>query len=67
MPEVQMATEKAKLNKTLRRWDLALFTACAIIGFDSLAYTTSVGLGQAITWLIITFFIFLIPLGFLMS
>ena len=46
---------------------MALFTACAIIGFDSLAYTTSVGLGQAITWLVITFFIFLIPLGFLMS
>jgi len=67
MPDVEMRTEKAKLNKTMRRWDLALFTACAIIGFDSLAYTTSVGLGQAITWLIITFFIFLIPLGFLMS
>jgi amino acid transporter len=60
-----MASEKAKLNKTLRRWDMALFTACAIIGFDSLAYTTSVGLGQAITWLIITFFIFLIPFGLL--
>ena len=67
MPEVEMRTEKAKLHKTLRRWDLALFAACAIIGFDSVAYTTSVGLGQAITWLIITFFIFLIPLGFLMS
>ncbi len=65
MPEIQMATEKAKLTKTLRRWDMALFTACAIIGFDSLAYTTSVGLGQAITWLIITFFIFLIPFGLL--
>ena len=65
MPEVEMQTEKAKLNKTLRRWDMALFTACAIIGFDSLAYTTAVGLGQAITWLIITFFIFLIPFGFL--
>ncbi len=67
MPDIEMATEKAKLTKTLRRWDMALFTACAIIGFDSLAYTTSVGLGQAITWLIITFFIFLIPLGLLLS
>jgi amino acid transporter len=63
MPEVEMRTEKAKLHKTLRRWDLALFGACAIIGFDSLAYTTASGLGQAITWLIITFFIFLIPFG----
>ena len=67
MPDIEMATEKAKLTKTLRRWDMALFTACAIIGFDSLAYTTSVGLGQAIAWLIITFFIFLIPLGLLLS
>ena len=67
MPDVEMRTEKAKLHKTLRRWDLALFGACAIIGFDSLAYTTSVGLGQAITWLIITFFIFLIPFGLMMS
>jgi amino acid transporter len=60
-----MQTEKAKLTKTLRRWDMALFTATAIIGFDSLAYTTAVGFGQAITWLIITFFIFLIPFGLL--
>ena len=65
MPEVEMRTEKAKLRKTLRRWDLALFGACAIIGFDSLAYTTASGYGQAITWLIITFFIFLIPFGLL--
>jgi len=67
MPDLDMRTEKAKLHKTLRRWDLALFSACAIIGFDSLAYTTSAGLGQAITWLIITFFIFLIPFGFIIA
>jgi amino acid transporter len=60
-----MRTEKAKLHKTLRRWDMALFTACAIIGFDSLAYTTASGLGQAVTWLVITFFVFLIPFGLL--
>ena len=65
MPEVEMRTEKAKLHKTLRRWDMALFTACAIIGFDSLAYTTASGLGQAVTWLVITFFVFLIPFGLL--
>ena len=65
MPDVEMRTEKAKLHKTLRRWDLALFGACAIIGFDSVAYTTASGLGQAVTWLIITFFIFLIPFGLL--
>jgi amino acid transporter len=65
MPEIEMRAEKAKLNKTLRRWDMALFTACAIIGFDTLAYTVKVGLGQAITWIIITFFIFLIPFGLL--
>jgi glutamate:GABA antiporter len=65
MPDVEMRTEKAKLNKTLRRWDMALFTACAIIGFDTLAYTVKVGLGQAVTWIVITFFIFLIPFGLL--
>ena len=65
MPDVEMRTEKAKLDKTLRRWDMALFTACAIIGFDTLAYTVKVGLGQAVTWIIITFFIFLIPFGLL--
>ena len=67
MPDVEMRTEKAKLHRTLRRWDMALFTACAIIGFDSLAYTTSLGYGQAVTWSAITFFIFLIPFGFLMA
>jgi hypothetical protein len=29
--------EKAKLRKVLRRFDLVLFTACAIVGLDSVA------------------------------
>ena len=41
MPDVEMRTEKAKLHKTLRRWDLALLGACAIIGFDSVANATA--------------------------
>ena len=65
MPGVEMRTEKAKLTRTLRRFDMALFGACAIIGFDSLAYCASAGLGQAVTWLAITVVIFLIPFGLL--
>ena len=32
-----VASEKAKLRKVLRRFDLVLFTACAIVGLDSVA------------------------------
>jgi glutamate:GABA antiporter len=58
--------EKAKLQKTLRRLDLVLFTACAIITIDTLAFTASVG-DQAITWLAISFALFLIPYGMLVA
>src|SRR5438067_12502480 len=56
--------EKAKLRKVLGRLDLILFTACAIVGLDTVAFTASVG-GQAITWLVVSFFLFLIPYGLL--
>ena len=56
--------EKAKLRKVLRRFDLVLFTACAIVGLDTVAFAASVG-GQAITWLAISFVLFLIPYGLL--
>lgn len=65
MADVALRTEKAKLHKVLRRWDLALFGACAIIGLDSVAYTTAHGAGQAITWLAISVVLFLIPYGLL--
>ena len=42
------ALEKANLRKVLSRIDLVLFTACAILGFDTVAASAEVG-AQAIT------------------
>jgi glutamate:GABA antiporter len=56
--------EKAKLRKVLRRFDLVLFTACAIVGLDSVAAAAQAG-AQAITWLLISLVVFLIPYGML--
>ena len=54
--------EKAKLRKVLRRFDLVFFTACAIVGLDSVAAAAEAG-AQAITWLVISLVLFLIPYG----
>lgn len=43
-----VAREKSKLRKVLRRTDLVLFTACAIVGLDSVAFAAEAG-AQAIT------------------
>ena len=56
--------EKAKLRKVLRRFDLILFTACAIVGLDSVAAAAQAG-AQAVTWLVISLIVFLIPYGML--
>ncbi len=56
------AAEKAKLRKVLGRSDLVLFTACAIVGLDSVAAAAQAG-AQAITWLVISLVLFLIPYG----
>jgi amino acid transporter len=56
--------EKAKLRKVLGRFDLVLFTACAIVGLDSVAAAAEAG-AQAITWLLISLVIFLVPYGML--
>ena len=58
--------EKAKLRKVLGRFDLVLFTACAIVGLDSVAFAASAG-AQAITWLLVSLVIFLIPYGMLVA
>lgn len=54
--------EKAKLRRVLRRFDLVLFTACAIVGLDSVAAAAEAG-AQAIIWLAISLVVFLIPYG----
>jgi glutamate:GABA antiporter len=56
--------EKAKLRRVLGRFDLILFTACAIVGLDSVAQAAEAG-AQAITWLAISLVLFLIPYGML--
>jgi len=56
--------EKAKLRRVLGRLDLVLFTACAIVGLDSVAQAAEAG-AQAITWLVISLVLFLIPYGML--
>src|SRR5579863_10579634 len=61
-----VAQEKAKLRKVLRRMDLVLFTACAIVGLDSVAFAAEAG-AQAITWLLVSLVIFLIPYGMLVA
>lgn len=61
-----VAPEKAKLRKVLRRFDLILFTACAIVGLDSVAFAAQAG-AQAITWLAISLVLFLIPYGMLVA
>ena len=58
--------EKAKLRKVLKRSDLVLFTACAIVGLDSVAFAAEAG-AQAITWLVISLVVFLIPYGMLVA
>ncbi len=63
MAEVELKHEKAKLVKTLKRWDLVFFSVCAIIGLDAVAGLAKWGLGQGITWFIIFVFLFLLPYG----
>jgi Amino acid transporters len=61
-----VASEKAKLRKVLSRFDLVLFTACAIVSLDSVAFAAEAG-AQAITWLLISLVLFLIPYGMLVA
>jgi glutamate:GABA antiporter len=61
-----VAREKSKLRKVLRRFDLVLFTACAIVGLDSVAAAAQAG-AQAMTWLLVSLVLFLIPYGMLIA
>src|SRR6516165_5687477 len=62
-----VAREKAKLRKVLRRFDLILFTACAIVGLESVAFAAQQAGAQAITWLLISAVLFLVPYGMLVA
>jgi amino acid transporter len=61
-----VAQQKSKLRKVLRRFDLVLFTACAIVSLDSAAAVSQAG-PQAITWLFISLVLFLVPYGMLVA
>ena len=63
MAEVALRKEKAKLVRTLKRWDLVFFSVCAIIGLDAVAGLAKWGLGQGVTWFVIFVFLFLLPYG----
>ena len=54
--------EKRKLKKSLFRWDLALFSICAVVGIDTLGQAASFGT-QTLFWLVFLSVFFMIPYG----
>lgn len=58
--------EKAKLIKSLRRFDMVFFTICAFVGLDTLGTVAKNG-PQGFLWLIITALLFVVPYMLLMS
>jgi amino acid transporter len=61
-----MSAERAKLHKSMRRFDMMLFAAAAMIGLDTPAAVASYG-AQVILWLLFALIFFLIPYGMLAS
>ncbi|MGD1011259.1 MAG: APC family permease [Acidimicrobiales bacterium] len=59
-----LTEERAKLHKSMRRVDMMLFAAAAIIGLDTPAAVASYG-AQAIIWLVFALVFFMIPYGML--
>lgn len=55
-----------KLRKVLRRFDLVLFTACAIVALDTVAFAAGIG-GEVIFWLGIALIFFLLPYGMIVA
>jgi glutamate:GABA antiporter len=58
--------EKAKLHKSLRRFDMLFFTVCALVGLDTLGQVSSYG-AQTFTWLIFIAVFFLLPYALAMA
>ncbi len=58
--------EKAKLVKSLRRFDMVFFTVCAFVGLDTLGTVASNG-PQGFTWLIVLALVFVLPYALLMA
>ena len=58
--------EKAKLIKSLRRFDMTFFTVCAFVGLDTLGTVASNG-PEGFIWLIVTALLFVVPYMLVMS
>ena len=58
--------EKAKLKKSLRRFDMLFFLLCAFVGLDTLGLVASSG-GQGFTWLIVLAIAFVLPYALVMA
>ena len=58
--------EKAKLKKSLRRFDMIFFTLCAFVGLDTLGLVAASG-PQGFTWLILLAVLFVVPYGLVLS
>jgi glutamate:GABA antiporter len=58
--------QKRKLKKSLFRWDLALFSICALVGIDTLGQAASFGT-QTLFWLVFLSIFFLIPYGLIIA
>jgi glutamate:GABA antiporter len=58
--------EKAKLKKSLRRFDMVFFTLCALVGLDTLGSVASNG-PEGFLWLVVMAATFVVPYMLLMS
>ena len=58
--------EKAKLKKSLRRFDMVFFTLCALVGLDTLGAVAAYG-PQGFFWLVVMAITFVIPYMLIMS
>jgi amino acid transporter len=59
-------SEKSKLIKSLRRFDMVFFTVCAFVGLDTLGLVASKG-PEGFVWLIVTAVLFVAPYMLLMA
>src|ERR687887_570214 len=58
--------ERAKLVKSLRRFDMVFFTVCAFVGLDTLGTVASNG-AQGFTWLVVLAVFFVAPYALMMA
>ena len=58
--------EKGKLQKSLKRLDMTLFTLCALVGLDTLGLVAAQG-AQGFFWLIVLAVLFVLPYALLMA